>query len=125
MTFAVNRNLSNCEIARKKKGFRGFNGSGTRGLYGRTRGLLEHCSANTEAMGSNSIEAPQNLFSGLFRNCLNCNSLRWSHIHFSCLFYCSLAGYYANDSKPYKSRDIAICTSPPTGITIIIFKKGH
>ena len=23
---------------------------------------------------------------GLFRNCLNCDSLRWSHIHFICIF---------------------------------------
>ena len=29
-----------------------------------------------------SIDA---LFFGLFRNCLNCDSLRWSHTHFICI----------------------------------------
>ena len=43
--------------------------------------LGEHCSANAEATGSNSVEAPKNIFSGYFRNCLNCDSLRWSHTH--------------------------------------------
>ena len=32
-------------------------------------------------MGSNPVEAPKNFFSGYFRNCLNCDSLRWSHTH--------------------------------------------
>ena len=44
--------------------------------------LGEHCSANAEATGSNPVEAPKNFFSGYFRNCLNCDSLRWSHTHF-------------------------------------------
>ena len=48
--------------------------------------LGEHCSANAEATGSNPVEAPKNFFSGYFRNCLNCDSLRWSHIHFN-IFY--------------------------------------
>ena len=43
--------------------------------------LGEHCSANAEATGSNPVEAPKNFFSGHFRNCLNCDSLRWSHTH--------------------------------------------
>ena len=47
--------------------------------------LGEHCSANAEATGSNPVEAPKKpFFSGYFRNCLNCDSLRWSHTHFSC-----------------------------------------
>ena len=33
-------------------------------------------------MDLNPVEAPKNFFFGLFRNCLNCDSLRWSHIHF-------------------------------------------
>ena len=45
--------------------------------------LGEHCSANAEATGSNPVEAPKNFFSGYFRNCLNCDSLRWSHTHFN------------------------------------------
>ena len=44
--------------------------------------LGEHCSVNAEATGSNPIEAPKTFFSGYFRNCLNCDSLRWSHTHF-------------------------------------------
>ena len=48
--------------------------------------LGEHCSANTEATGSNPLEAPKNFFSGYFRNCLNCDSLRWSHTHFTYKF---------------------------------------
>ena len=47
--------------------------------------LGEHCSANAEATGSNPIEAPKIFFSGYFHNCLNCDSLRWSHIHFICI----------------------------------------
>ena len=47
--------------------------------------LGEHCSANAEAMGSNPVEAPKSLFFGLFRNYLNCDSLRWSHTHFICI----------------------------------------
>ena len=47
--------------------------------------LGEHCSANVEATGSNPVEAPKNFFSGYFRNCLNCDSLRWSHTHFICI----------------------------------------
>ena len=46
--------------------------------------LGEHCSANAEATGSNPVEAPKNFFS-YFRNCLNCDSLRWSHTHFICI----------------------------------------
>ena len=48
--------------------------------------LGEHCSANAEATGSNPVEAPKIFFSGYFRNCLNCDSLRWSHTHF--IRYC-------------------------------------
>ena len=47
--------------------------------------LGEHCSANAEATGSNPVEAPKIFFSGYFRNCLNCDSLRWSHIHLICI----------------------------------------
>ena len=47
--------------------------------------LGEHCSANAEATGSNPVEAPKIFFFGLFRNCLNCDSLRWSHTYFICI----------------------------------------
>ena len=42
-------------------------------------------SANAEAMGLNPVEARKIFFSGYFRNCLNCDSLRWSHTHFICI----------------------------------------
>ena len=45
----------------------------------------EHSSDNAEATGLNPVEAPKNFFSGYFRNCLNCDSLRWSHTHFICI----------------------------------------
>ena len=38
---------------------------------------------NAEATGSNPVEAPKIFFSGYFRNCSNCDSLRWSHTHFT------------------------------------------
>ena len=41
---------------------------------------------NAEATGSNPVEAPKSFFSGYFRNCLNCDSLRWSHTHFKICF---------------------------------------
>ena len=44
--------------------------------------LVEYCSANAEATGSNAVEAPGY---HQFRNCLNCDSLRWSHILFKLL----------------------------------------
>ena len=34
--------------------------------------------------GLKPVEAPKNFF-GLFYNCLNCDSLRWSHSHFICI----------------------------------------
>ena len=86
MAIAVNRNLSIAKIARKKV-FRGFNWIRTRGLSVSAAVLspAEHCSANAEATGSNPVEALKNFFSGYFRNCLNCDSLRWSHTHFICI----------------------------------------
>ena len=33
--------------------------------------LVDHCSANAEATGSNPVEAPKIFFSGFIRNCLN------------------------------------------------------
>ena len=48
--------------------------------------LVEYCSATAEATSSyNRFRSLENLlFFGLFRNCLNCDSVRWSHIHFCC-----------------------------------------
>ena len=39
------------------------------------------CGAGAEATGSNPVGATKIFFSGYFRNCLNCDSLRWSHTH--------------------------------------------
>ena len=47
--------------------------------------LLEHCSTNAEAMGSNPIEAMKIFFWQKKWNCLNCHcnsELRWSHLSF-------------------------------------------
>ena len=53
--------------------------------YSTSLRLVEHCSANAEATGSNPVEAPKSFFSFFFRNCLNCDSLRWPHTHFICI----------------------------------------
>ena len=130
MTIAVNRNLTNCEIARKKV-FLGFNGIRTRGLcvsaavpyqpelwrpiHWEPANLLSsstrernetqnemmwtvgiqmkwicdhriHCMGlHSSGHGYESRWSPEKLFFGLFRNCLNCDSLQWSHIHFICI----------------------------------------
>ena len=106
MTIAVNRNLSNCDemsmchilISFVFPQFTSFHS-----VFHSFHGLMnsinwpassvwvfiaqlgEHCSANAEATGSNPVEAPKIFFSGYFRNCLNCDSLRWSHTHFICI----------------------------------------
>ena len=69
--------------------------------------LGEHCSANAEATGSNPVEPlpppPQkkkkkknNFFSGYFRNCLNCDSLRWSYTHSICIPAVHIISYKNN-----------------------------
>ena len=45
--------------------------------------LVEHCSANAEATGSNPVEALENLFSGSIHNCLNWNYNCDGHIFIS------------------------------------------
>ena len=105
MTIAVNRNLSNCENSRKKSFFSHhfIQFTSFHSVFHSFHGLMnsinwpassiwvfiaqlgEHCSANAEATGSNPVEAPKNFFSGYFRNCLNCDSLQWSHTHFICI----------------------------------------
>ena len=112
MTIAVNRNLSNCENSDKiaihcdghilisfvfpqftsfHSVFHSFHGLmnsinwPASSVWVFIAQLGEHCSANAEATGSNPVEAPKIFFSGYFRNCLNCDSLRWSHTHFICI----------------------------------------
>ena len=92
MTIAVIRNLSNYENSPKKR-FSGLQRTlETHTLEATALAssvwvfiaqLGEHCSANAEATSSNPVEDPKTLFSSYFRNCLNCDSLRWSHYHFS------------------------------------------
>ena len=48
--------------------------------------LVEHCSANAEAMGPNPIEAPKIFFSGLILDCLNCDYNCDDHIFISFVF---------------------------------------
>ena len=98
MTIAVNRNLSNCKNSPQFTSFHSvfhsFHGLmnsinwPASSIWVFIAQLGEHCSANAEATGSNPVEAPKNVFSGYFRNCLNCGSLRWSHTHFMLLFCC-------------------------------------
>ena len=75
VTIAVNRNLSNCQKARKK-GFRGFNGIRTRGLC-----------VSAAVLYQSELWRPihwrlANLLSSIE---FNCDSLRWSHTHFICI----------------------------------------
>ena len=75
-----------------------------------TAQLVQHCSANAEATGSYPVEAPKKLFFGLFRNCLNCHSLRWSHIHFK---FGSVCFNIRKDCKRSKSPRAESPPSPP------------
>ena len=97
MTIAVNGNLSNCEIARKK----GF--SGLHSVFHSFHGLINSINWPASSVwvfiaqaaralqrerrghGFESLEAQKKPFFGVFRNCLNCHSLRWSHLHFICI----------------------------------------
>ena len=67
--------------------------------------LREHCSANAEATGSNPVEAPKNFFSGYFRNCLNCDSLRWSHTHFICIPAVHIISFNNNNNNDNDNND--------------------
>ena len=44
--------------------------------------MVEHCSANAEATGSNPVKAPKNFLSGYFAIAIQ---LRWSHLHSTCI----------------------------------------
>ena len=91
MTIAVICNLSNCENSAEKR-FSGLQWDSnpwpinwpTSSVWVFIAQLGEHCSAKAEATCSNPVEALK-IFSGYFRNCLNCDSLRWSHNHFICI----------------------------------------
>ena len=56
--------------------------------------LVEHCSANTEAMGSNPVEALKNFFPGLNLQLLslhvNCDYSCDDHISISNNFFCAI-----------------------------------
>ena len=47
--------------------------------------LVEHCSANAEATGSNPVEAPIFFFAGLLCNCLNCDTTARITSSFICI----------------------------------------
>lgn len=62
----------------------------------------EHCSMNTEATGSNPVEAPKNFFWGYFDNCLNCDSLWWSQVQFICIHRVHITSFCGKlHIKPY------------------------
>ena len=72
--------------------------------------LGEHCGASAEATGSNPVEAPKIFFSGYFRNCLDCDSVRWSHNHFIISFAVVLASAQSQQALlPFcKSKSIYV-----------------
>ena len=43
-------------------------------------------------------------FSGYFRNCLNCDSLRWSHTHFICIPAVHIISFSTIGAKNPKTR---------------------
>ena len=47
--------------------------------------LVEHCSANAEAMDSNPVEAPKTFFGLNLRLLKSQLQLGWSHLHFICM----------------------------------------
>ena len=109
MTIAVNRNLSNCES------------------------LPRAVNRNSEATDSNPVEAPKNFFSGYFRNCLNCDSLRWSHINFICIPAVHIISFCVNKSgytfacRAIISEKIAHTKQPvlnQSGVTLF-FRAWH
>ena len=77
--------------------------------------LGEHCSANAEATGSNPVEAPKSFFWGYFRNCLNCDSLRWSHTHFICI----PAVHIISFSVSYIIVDVVVMCGYTSCVTLI------
>ena len=81
VTIALNRNLSNCEKAPKKD----FGAS--TGFEPVASALALQCSTSLSyedpCTGGRPIYWVHQ--PGLFRNCLNCDSLRWSHTHFICI----------------------------------------
>ena len=139
MTIAVNRNLSNCENSPKiaihcdghilisfvlpqftsfHSVFHSFHGWmnsinwPASSIWVFIAQLGEHCSANAEATGSNPVEASKNFFSGYFRNCLNCDSLRWSHSHFICIPAVHIISFSENNSVTLKRMHARELASP-------------
>ena len=58
--------------------------------------MVEHCSANAEAMGSNPVEVPKNFF-GFICNSLNCNNHCDDHICIQNLYFRS--SHHLHDLK--------------------------
>ena len=50
--------------------------------------MVEHCSANAEAMGSSPVEFPQ-IFFGFMCNCSSCDHHCNDHIFIQNLYFCS------------------------------------
>ena len=58
--------------------------------------MVEHCSANAEAIGSNPVEVPKTLF-GFIGNSLNCNNHCDDHIFIQNLYFRS--SHHLHDLK--------------------------
>ena len=97
---------------------------------------LSNCE-NSPNPGSNPFEAPKTFFSGYFRNCLNCDSLRWSHTHFTCIYFLAntveplLWDTFIHWTRPFRGhklssrKNIHITFVPVTSIEGTLLFKGH
>ena len=72
--------------------------------------MVEHCSANAEAMGSSPVEFPQNFF-GFICNCLSCNNHCNDHIFIQNLYFGSshhLPDLRATDSMAHFTNNVRL-----------------
>ena len=72
--------------------------------------MVEHCSANAEAMGSSPVEFPQNFF-GFICNCLSCNNHCNDHIFIQNLYFGSshhLHDLRATDSMAHFTNNVRL-----------------
>ena len=68
--------------------------------------LVEHCSANAEAMGSNPVEALK-FFSGLNLQLPKLQlQLRWSNLHFICISAVHITSFYVSFLSRVKMNSI-------------------
>ena len=80
VTITVNRNLSNAQYSPKKWPDLKYTRNNNNIIAPQI--ALNPWALRAEPMGLNPVKALKNLFWAIFHNCLNCNSLQWSHIYF-------------------------------------------